>query len=116
MKFWEVDLVLTDRLIKLADEWHKAKFPKCRASLKINNMCNHYKWFLDGCRCLGLIASENEAHFCLNLNENNVEYVVPGHGKLKIVENMTREETEALRKQAVSDVEAKLIEEQQKVD
>lgn len=67
MAFWELDLVLTDRLVKMAEGWHEAHFPRCRGSMKINNKCNHYRFFLDGCRCIGLIASENEAQFGLSL-------------------------------------------------
>ena len=67
VKFWEIDLVLTDRLLQMAAEWHEANFPQCRGSVKINNQCNHYRWFFAGCRCVGLIASENEAKFGLKL-------------------------------------------------
>jgi hypothetical protein len=69
MKFWEVDLILTDRLIAMAEEWHSTQFPKCRGSIAINKQCNHFKWFFAGCRCVGLIASENEAKFMLHLGK-----------------------------------------------
>lgn len=103
MKFWEVDLVLSNRLIKLAEDWHKSKFPNCRASLKINNMCNHYRWFLAGCRCLGLIASENEAE-----NLKHLPIII------KKVCQMTPEEIERMREQALSDVESKLAEKKER--
>jgi len=69
MEFWEADLILTDKLVKMANDWHAHHFPRCRGSLKISNKCNHYRWFLDGCRCMELIVSENEARFGLKLTD-----------------------------------------------
>jgi hypothetical protein len=53
MEYWQTSVTLTDELRKMAETWHDAHFPKCRASLKHNNMCNHYRCFLDGYRCGG---------------------------------------------------------------
>jgi len=68
-EFWECELRLTEVLLERASRWHSAHFPKCRVTPKYNNMCNHYRWFFDGCRCVGLIASENEARYLLSLTE-----------------------------------------------
>ena len=52
MKFWETDLELSQNLLKRAVDWHTMNFPNCRGSFKINNKCNHYRYFFDGCRCM----------------------------------------------------------------
>jgi hypothetical protein len=60
-KYWEVEILLTNDLTRLAEEWHSENFPRCKASWKMNNQCNHYRCFLAGYRAHPPSAGANLA-------------------------------------------------------
>lgn len=69
MNWWEKEIVITDEMEAAIKKWHASKFPKCRAGIKMNNHCNHIRWFLYGCLCMQEQKQKEESG--VNTKETN---------------------------------------------